>query len=93
MSSKGTKILSLRVRNETVERLEIAADRARMTVPHLVNAVADSFNSGMIDFDGQVVKGVTPNEIDLSGLFEVAKKYKKDPQQVLDTILDRSVGL
>lgn len=92
MPSKNTSILSARVKDESVKRLENAASAAGFSVPNLLNMFADSLYRGDIYIDGNVIKGVTPNEIDLSRLEEVAKRYKKTPQAVLDMMLDRSVG-
>lgn len=92
MPSKNTSILAARVKDVSVIRLTNAAEEAGISVPILLNIFAESLDTGEIYIDGSVIKGVTPDEIDTSRLKEVAKRYHKTPQEVLDTLLERSVG-
>lgn len=92
MPSKNTSILAARIKDEDIVRLTNAADSANLTVPRLLHIVAEGLYRGDIYIDGDEVKGVTPDEIDISRLKEVAKRYKKSPQEVLDTILEQSVN-
>ena len=92
MPSKNTSILAARVKDVSVIRLTNAAEDAGITVPRLLNLIAESLYIGDIYVDGDTIKGVTPDKIDISRLKEVAKKYNKTPQEVLDTMLERSVG-
>lgn len=92
MPSKNTSILSARLKDETILTFTQVADNENMTVPRLLNAIADGLKSGAIEIEDGAAKGVTPDEIDISELKEVAKRFKKSPQEVLDAMLERSVG-
>jgi predicted DNA-binding ribbon-helix-helix protein len=80
--------LSARIKDESVIRLANTADNAGLSVAQLLNIVAESFYIGDIYVDGTTIRGVTPDEIDISELKRVAEKHKMTPQRLLDEILE-----
>lgn len=88
MPSKNTSILTARIKDRELEILKETADLGGLTIPKLLGVIAEGFRSGELEIVGGVVKGVTPDEIDISELKRVAERHKMTPQRLLDGILE-----
>ena len=90
MPSKNTSILSARLKDEDILTFTNAAYNAGLTVPKLLHAVAVGLADGTIELDGESIKGVTPDELDITKLKKVAKRHKMTPQRLLDSLLEQA---
>lgn len=89
MPSRNTSILSARVKDKTISVLSDAACGAEMTVPMLLNLLADYINVGAIkvlDRETLVLDG-GDEDIDLSRLEKIAERDNSSPQEMLDYLV------
>lgn len=88
MPSLGTSILSARIKDKDKDTFMDTAERNNIPVSKLLHIIAEGLRLGTIYVDGDEIKGVTPDEIDLTELKSVAERHRKTPQQVLDMMLE-----
>ena len=56
----------------------------------VLNDMGERLNSGELTIDGGQL--VIDDEIDLTRLREIAERYHKEPQEVLNRLLERAIG-
>lgn len=92
MPSKNTKILTARVKDKTYLVLNESAEYAKMTVPKLLDEIAEYIDNGTIsvESEGCISFNIEVDDgIDLEGLHRLAKDEGDTVQNLLDYMVDR----
>lgn len=92
MPSKNTRILSARVKDKTAVVLSEAAEKAGMTVPRLLDEIAEYIDIGTIEImtGGAIAFDLDlDEEVNLDGLRRLAENEQDTVQGMLDYMVSR----